>query len=58
MPIRPAAHSNPNDKEATADVVAALILMAWAEMRQYRDVDRGTLKDIWQEIKDKLWPPP
>jgi hypothetical protein len=55
MPIRP-ARSNPDDKEATANVVAALILVAWAELRQYRDVDKGTLTSLWQEIKDKLPP--
>jgi hypothetical protein len=50
MPIHPAY----KDKEATADLVAALILVAWAEMRLHRDVDKETLKNLWREIKDEL----
>ena len=50
MPI----HLPHNDKQATADMVAALILVAWAEMRQYRNVDYKVLAAEWQKIKDEL----
>ena len=50
MPIRPARR----DKQATTDLVAALILMSWAEMRLHRDVDMRTLTELWQEIKDAM----
>jgi hypothetical protein len=52
MPIRPAR--NPDDKQATANTVAALILMAWAELRLTRTVDPKTLVAEWQKIKDEL----
>ena len=50
MPI----HLPYSDKQATADMVAALILVAWAEMRLHRNVDKQTLANLWQEIKDAL----
>lgn len=56
MPIRPAQH-NPDDKQATADTVAALILMAWAELRLHRTVGSKTLVAEWQKIKDELLSP-
>lgn len=54
MPIRPAPRNNPDDKQATASVVAALVLMAWAELRLHRTVDPKTLVAEWQKIKDEL----
>ncbi len=52
MPIRPAR--NPDDKQAATDTIAALILMAWAELRLHRTVDAKTLVAEWQKIKDEL----
>lgn len=53
MPIRPAHRDNLNE-QATTDTVAALILMAWAELRLHRTVDYKTLVAEWQKIKDEL----
>ncbi len=52
MPIRPAR--NLDDKQAATGVVAALVLMAWAELRATRTVDAKTLVAEWQKIKDEL----
>lgn len=53
MPIHPAR----KDKEATADMVAALILVAWAELRNTRDIDKGVLTELWKEIKEHVEEP-
>ncbi len=52
MPIRQAY----KDKQATTDLVAALVLMAWATLRATRNVDHKVLVDEWQSIKDKMPP--
>ncbi len=51
MPIRPAR----KDKQATTDLVAALVLTVWATLRATRnDVDYQVLVEAWQDIKDKM----
>lgn len=56
MPIRPACRSNPQNTQTTTDLIAALLFVAWAEMRLHRTVDYKTLIAEWQKIKDELPP--
>ncbi len=53
MPIRQAR----KDKQATTDLVAALVLGVWATVRATRnDVDYQLLIEQWESIKEQMPP--
>lgn len=53
MPITPTTKI---DKAANTDLIAALLLFAWAVLRARKDVDAQTLIREWQELRDAYEP--
>lgn len=50
MPIHP-AHK---DKQATADALAAILLLTWATLRPTRQIDPDEILPEWEKIKEKI----
>lgn len=51
MPIYPVSRT---DKAATRDTLAALLLVAWAFLRQRGDVASANLANEWDELRRAL----